>query len=89
MGASPAVRVRQRPMASKFSSDSPTGSIRAWQAAHAGLRRCSSIRSRIESTAADFSSFSGGTFAGGGGGGVPSRFSSTHLPRTTGEVRVA
>ena len=29
MGASPAVSVRQRPMASKFSSDSPTGSISA------------------------------------------------------------
>ena len=76
-------------MASKFSSDSPTGSISAWQAAQTGLRRCSSIRSRIERAAADFASSSGGTFGGGGGGGVPSRFSSTHLPRTTGEVRVA
>ena len=29
------------------------------------------------------------TPGGGYGGGVPSRFSSTHLPRETGEVRVA
>ena len=31
----------------------------------------------------------GGTLAGGAGGGVPSRFSRIHLPRSTGEVRVA
>jgi len=29
------------------------------------------------------------TFGGGGGGGVPSRFSRIHLPRSTGDVRVA
>ena len=29
----------------------------------------------------------GGTFGSGGGGGVPSRFSRIHLPRTTGDVR--
>ena len=33
--------------------------------------------------------FSGGTLAGGGGGGAPRRLSRTHLPRSTGEVRVA
>ena len=35
------------------------------------------------------SSFSlrAGTSGGGGGGGEPSRFSNTHLPRTTGDVR--
>ena len=35
--------------------------------------------------------FSGrpGTFAGGGGGGAPSRFARIHFPRSTGEVRVA
>ena len=32
---------------------------------------------------------SGGTFGGGAGGGVPSRFSRTHLPRSTGDVRSA
>ena len=35
------------------------------------------------------SSFSAGTSGGGGGGGAPSRFSSTHLPRSTGDVVVA
>ena len=30
---------------------------------------------------------SAGTFGGGGGGGAPSRFSSSHLPRITGDVR--
>jgi hypothetical protein len=32
-------------------------------------------------------SLSGGTFGGGDGGGVPSRLSSTHLPRNTTDVR--
>ena len=32
---------------------------------------------------------SAGTSGGGGGGGEASRFSSTHLPRRTGDVRVA
>jgi hypothetical protein len=30
-----------------------------------------------------------GTFGGGGGGGVPISTSMTHLPRRTGEVRLA
>ena len=34
-------------------------------------------------------SLSGGTFGGGGGGGIPRMFSSTHLPRCTGDVRLA
>ncbi len=34
-------------------------------------------------------SFRAGTLAGGGLGGVPSTFSSSHLPRCTGDVRVA
>src|SRR5207247_2431509 len=34
-------------------------------------------------------SFSAGTFGGGGGGADPRRFSSSHFPRNTGEVRVA
>ena len=33
-------------------------------------------------------SASAGTLGSGGGGGAPSRLSSTHLPRSTGEVRV-
>ena len=48
------------------------------------------MRSRIESTRPLASvSFSGGTFGGGGGGGVPRMFSRIHLPRSTGEVRLA
>ena len=48
------------------------------------LRRASraAVRARLFS-------FSGGTLAGGDGGGVPSRFSRIHLPRRTGEVRLA
>ena len=40
--------------------------------------------SRVSSLSA-----SAGTLGGGGGGGAPSTFSSSHLPRSTGEVRVA
>ena len=48
------------------------------------------MRSRIESTRPLASvSCSGGTFAGGGGGGVPTMFSRIHLPRRTGDVRLA
>ncbi len=39
--------------------------------------------------AATVLSSSAGTSGGGGGGGVPSRFSRIHLPRITGDVRVA
>jgi hypothetical protein len=53
------------------------------------LERCSARRSRMGRLADTVLSFNDGTFAGGGGGGVPSRFSRTHLPRMTGEVRVA
>ena len=38
---------------------------------------------------AEIFSSSGGMLSGGGGGGAPSRLSSTHLPRSTGDVRVA
>ena len=64
--------------------------MRAWQLAHTGLLRCSSIRSRTDVGLSD-SSFSlrAGTSGGGAGGGAPSMFSSSHLPRTTGDVRVA
>ena len=61
-----------------------------WHDAHVGLARWASSRSRTElvfapSAPPRFVSTPGG----GTGAGVPSRFSSTHLPRTTGEVRVA
>ena len=86
----PPSRVRHAPVASKFSSASPAGSIIRWQLAQAGLRRCCSMRSRTDfGLAAPASSSNGGTTSGGGGGGVPSTFSSTHLPRSTGDVRWA
>src|SRR3954467_302700 len=80
--------VRHLPTASKFSSASPSGSIIAWQPAHGGLGRCSTPRSRTERTfVAKLGGLSGGTPAGGDGGGAPSRFSRIHFPRTTGDVR--
>ncbi len=49
------------------------------------------MRSRMVSTlpARTALSLSGGTLFGIGGGGAFSRLSSTHLPRTTGDVRSA
>ncbi|PWU10759.1 MAG: hypothetical protein C5B51_03805 [Terriglobia bacterium] len=48
------------------------------------------MASRNESASPElaFSVLSDGTLGGGGGGGAASRFSSTYLPRNTGEVRV-
>jgi hypothetical protein len=40
--------VRHPPIASKFSSAKPSGSIGAWQAAQTGFARCCSSRSRID-----------------------------------------
>ena len=60
-----------------------------WQLAHVALARCSARRSRTERVAATVLSLSAGTSGNGGGGGVPLRFSRIHLPRITGEVRVA
>ena len=42
-----------------------------------------------EDSSLDIRVLSGGTFCGGGGGGVPTMFSRIHLPRSTGEVRLA
>ena len=44
----PRPSVRQRPMASKFSSASPMGSMILWQPAQAGFARCCSMRSRTD-----------------------------------------
>ena len=86
----PASMVRHWPVPSKFSSESPIGSMILWQAAHTGLLRCSSIRSRTEAGFAPTTdSLRGGTFGGGSGGGLPRIFSRIHLPRWTGEVRLA
>src|SRR6266853_2804567 len=87
----PASRSRHWPTASKFSIAKPIGSIRAWQLAQLGFARCAVIASRIVSVlpASAPSVFKAGMFGGGGGGAADNRFSSTHLPRTTGDVRVA
>src|SRR5262249_27742955 len=84
--------LRQRPVTSKLSSERPIGSMNRWHDWHAGAARCSSTRSRVVSVLPFFASAvlsSGGTLAGGGGGGVPSSTSITHLPRSTGDVRLA
>ena len=66
--------------------------MKRWQALQVGLARCISIRSRVVSSLPSLASpvsSSAGTLGGGGGGGVPSSTSITHLPRSTGEVRLA
>ena len=57
-----------------------------WMAA---LLLCSAIRLRTVRLPSTVLSLSAGTSGSGGGGGTPIRLSSTHLPRTTGEVLVA
>ena len=84
----PSAASRYLPVPSKCSSARPSGSITAWQLAHVGLRWCIAMRSRsVFGCSPASSSFSPGTSGGGGGGGVPRKFSSSHAPRTTGEVR--
>src|SRR5256885_15086547 len=63
--------------------------MRAWHPAQAGSARCCTIASRNVSSLPDslLSVFREGTVGGGGGGGEASRFSSTDLPRNTGDVR--
>src|SRR6266850_5114821 len=75
-------------MGSKFSSAKPNGSIGAWQPAHRGLLRCASNRWRTDvGLPVSLRSGKGGTSGGGGGGGEPRSVSSTHFPRSTGDVR--
>ena len=87
----PASCVRHAPTASKFSSAKPIGSITLWQLAHTGIGAVLRPSARASSSASrpSASPLSDGTSAGGGGTGSPSRFSSTHLPRSTGDVRSA
>src|SRR5678815_1815591 len=80
---------RQAPIASKFSSPNPSGSMREWHEAQIAFFRCCSNCSRIEEVLPIFASSRFGTSGGGGGGGAPTRFSNTHLPRNTGDVRFA
>ena len=79
----PARRPRRSSRARSRSDPSACGSSRS------GFARCSSIRSRTVALAPFALSSSAGTFGGGGGGGAPSMFSRIHLPRMTGDVRLA
>ena len=63
--------------------------MRRWHDAHVGLARCASICCLSDAVCPIAFSSSAGTPAGGSGGGASSRLSSTHRPRSTGEVRVA
>src|SRR3954469_25412327 len=81
--------VRQAPTASKFSRPKPRGSIRRWHEAHVGSWRCASSCSRSDAAVPIDASFRFGTSGGGSGGGALSRLSRIHLPRRTGDVRVA
>ncbi len=61
-----------------------------WQVAHTAFARCCSSRSRTDRGAPSSPAVGRlGTSGGGGEGGVPRKFSSSHTPRTTGEVRFA
>ncbi len=76
-------------MASKFSRLNPSGSMRAWQLAHTGLARCISSICRTDNGLPSLLlDSSDGTLGGGAGGGAARIFSSSHLPRMVGEVRV-
>ena len=77
-------------MASKFSSEKPSGSTILWQVAQVAFCRCRSSSVRIVS-AFEPSLFSlrAGTLGGGAMGvGGPRMFSKIHLPRSTGELRL-
>src|ERR1019366_10265783 len=84
--------MRHLPVTSKLSSARPSGSITRWHDTQAGFLRCSSIRSRVDSSLPPEDALvasSAGTFGGGGGGGGPTSTSMIHLPRITGDVRSA
>ena len=71
-------------------AEADAGPCAAWQEAQARVLRGAApcAAAACPRAARCLSSASFGTSGGGGGGGVPSRLSSTHLPRLTGEVRV-
>ena len=63
--------------------------LRRMHDAQAGFRRWVSSSSRTDAAFPPSARWgSAGTLGGGGGGGVPRRLVSSHLPRSTGEVRV-
>ena len=88
---SPASLSRQRPTRSKFSSAKPNGSMSWWHDAQTGSVRCASMRWRsvFASAGERAPDKSASTPGGGGGTSAPSRFSTIHAPRTTGDVRFA
>src|SRR5262245_13945113 len=64
--------------------------MREWQPAQVGFERCISNCWRTVALGLFLVvSSSGGTLFGGGGGGAFRMFSRIHLPRSTGDVRVA
>ncbi len=80
---------RHRPIASKFSSANPSGSICAWQLAHAGFARCSPWRSA--SAAARPSQFFSSRAARSAAAAAAARRAGSPestCPRITGDVRV-
>jgi hypothetical protein len=88
----PFSRCRHLAVTSKLSSARPIGSMNRWHELQVALVRWISIRSRVVSSRPSFAAAAAsrsGTSGGGGGGGVPSSTSITHLPRSTGEVRLA
>src|SRR5580698_227272 len=90
MGLPSSVR-RHFPMASKFSSENPIGSMILWQVAQGSLARCISICWRmvglVSECVAEASSLNFGTLGGGSGGLTPRKIFIMALPRTVGEVR--
>ena len=76
--------MRHAPVASKFSSARPSGSITRW---HDGACRVAAVLLHALAHGQQLArrvalvSSSAGTFGGGGGGGDPSSTSITHLPR--------
>src|SRR5262249_61167464 len=80
--------VRHAPITSKFSTAKPSGSIVEWQLLQDGFLRCSASRSRIDAGRAPGLSLRLVSTPGGGGGtGRPKMLFSSHLPRSTGDVR--
>src|SRR4029450_10269431 len=80
---------RQAPMGAKFSRANPGVSMAEWHVEHTALVRCLASRSRMVGGNAPPVGSSSVVFTpgGGGGGGVPNMLSSSHLPRSTGDVR--
>src|SRR5262245_35459794 len=80
---------RQPPIASKCSRAKPKGCRRGWHGGQVALGRCL-VGILFRGTSFPRAcSLRVGTSGGGGGGGAFSNVSSIHLPRKTGDVRLA